>query len=325
MPLGPITHLEWLNRNSLRAYPLREDAEPKLNSGEALPNDVLVDIFVVASLAGNNSAAITSITFTQKTVTVMIGDESTGATIGYATAVLGSDPPNSSISIQSPEGLGSGTVTFGNILNTSRRTDFVDIQGVHSFGSPIPLEHRCSLVTGRPIVESLSVHLQEGEVLDVPVIGLGREIRATISTETIGGCDETVVELYLANPEEFLPDCYPKYVDPLCFCGQLPIISINGVERDPSDLGIDLVFGNGLVGLVTNDNDRSLVALTVEQPGDEVCFEEPVIPDEYGRLGPNFNQDCPPDTNYGLSDSGPECLNPPPDVPLGGGSSSSSG
>lgn len=313
MSLGPITNLEWLNRNSMRAFPIGEDTAPVLSSGVPLPNDILVDAFIVAALPGPGKAAIYSVTFTPATITAVIWDEESGKTIGYATAVKGRHHPNSSIPIQSSDGLSSGSVTFGAVMELE---DFTPYLGVHRQPVGVYLEARCVIFTGVPMVSSLEADLQDGVASGDVTLSLGEELQAVITEDVVNGCEETTVELSLVSPENFLPDCYPIYIDPLCFCGQLPIITINGVPRDENDEGIDIIFGNGLLGQITNDELRNLISLLVSESGDSVCFEDPIIPDTFGRLGPLFGQDCPPITGYGLSDSGPACPNPAPSVPL---------
>ena len=286
-----------------------EDSRLLLNTGEEMGNDVLVDLNLIVSLAGPGTVKVSTISFTLKTITVVLADAGTGASIGYATAVLDSNPPNTSSPIQSPDGLASGWVTFGKILDTVQYPDFGNRLGVHEQSAL--LDRRCYIYTGRPMVESMRVDLQDGEVSGAPVLTLGNEISATVTEILINGVKETQVELSLVTPEEFLPDCYPKYPDPLCHCNQRPITTVNGVPRnEEDDLGIDIVFANGSGGEITNNDQEALIEVAFEAAGNTVCVEDPVVPDQYGRLGPLFRQDCPPQTAYGTP-SGPSCLNPP--------------
>jgi hypothetical protein len=321
MSLGPISQHDWLNRNSLRAFPVAESASLRLNTGADLPNDILVDLFLVVALAGPSLISVSSLSFTARTVTVVFAD-TTGRSVGYAMAVLGTDPPNSSIQIRSSDGLCSGAVTFGRILDEALHPDYMDYLGVHP-QIEAPIDRRCYIFTGKPILESLGVEYQDGVSREGPILSLGLEMQAEITELLINGVRETQVELSLVNPESFLPDCYPTYVDPLCFCGQNPIVTVNGVSRDEDgDLGIDIVFGPNVPGEIVNSEEQNLLEMTVEVPGNEICIEDPAIPDVYGRLGPAYWRDCPPTTPYGRP-PGPDCQNRPPEIPAEPSESSS--
>jgi hypothetical protein len=320
MSFGPITQHDWLNRNSLRAFPVVENSVLKFSSGEDMPNSILVDLFLAVALPGPMTLCVATVSFTLKTVTVVLSGKETGASVGYATAVLGVNDPNSPIPIQSPDDLASGTITLGKILDTSQRTDFGAFIGNHKQAVPVVIDQRCYICTGLPMVESMEVGLQDGMVNGNMVFTLGSELKAEITELLFDGLKETEVLISLAHPEEFLPDCYPKYIDPLCFCGQVPVVTVNGVPRDEEgDLGIDIEIV-GEKASITNNGGESLVEVLVERKRTEICIEDPVVPDGYGRLGPVYSKDCPPtddDLNYGLGlgVAGPACQNPPPRPP----------
>lgn len=276
MSLGPISQQEWLNRNSLRSFPVSDGMSLLLDNGGELPNSVLVDMFVVASLPGPGRLYVSTVCFTLTTVTVVVADVDTGASIGYATGLLGHTPPNSSVAIQSPSGFGSGSVTFGDILNTSSHHDYGTFIGSHRQPVNRTLDRRCFIYTGRPMIERMKVDHQDGEVIGNATISLGNEIQAYVSEIEINGVKETQVELSLISPEEFLPACYPRFTSPLCFCDRPTIVTINGVPRDEDgDLGIDIVFSSGVVGgIIDNKSDENSIELALERQGDEVCFKE---------------------------------------------------
>lgn len=316
MSLGPITQHEWLNRNSLRAFPVMEDCRLLFNYGDDMPNSILVDMFLAIALPGPMDLCVDTVSFTMRTVTVVLSSAEGGQSVGYATAILGSTPPNSAVPIKSPSGQVSGTVSFGKILDVAQYSDYGNFIGTHKQAAGVMIDQRCYICTGKPVVESISVDLQDGFVNGNATISLGGELRAEISELLINGVSETQVELFLANPEEFLPDCYPKYIDPLCYCGQRPVITVNGVPRDEDgDLGIDITIA-GEDAEITNEEDLNLLQVAVEKPKTAICVEDPIVPDSYGRLGPNFSQDCPPSIDYGLGElNGPACTNPPPRPP----------
>ena len=154
-------------------------------------------------------------------------------------------------------------------------------------------------------------------------ISLSNELKAEISRASdagLNGVEETLVEISLVSPENYLPECYPKYSNPACYCRHRSVTSVNGVTRDEDgDLGIDIVFGESItdplstfVGSISDSITQNLVELTIAKPANQVCMEDPIIPDQFGRIGPIFERDCPPDTEYASPEGqGPACSNPP--------------
>lgn len=316
MAFGGIRSHDWLNRNSLRSYPIVDGVNLLASDGTGIPRGILVDALLWVARGSEVIPYVKSMSFTRMTVTVVIADAESGDTLCYATAVIGVTPENGSVSVESPDGGASGHLVFGPELSAKTRADFSDLLGTHTFPVGARLESRCFLLTGKPMVKQLKVSLQDFELSgDVTLLSGVDGVLEVSEDEVAGDQVERVIEFRLKTPEAFLPDCYPTNSNLDCFCDGDPIETINGIPGSPGDYGVDIVFGNGLSGVVTAEQPEYLVALLVEGEYKDICLESPVIPDSFGRLGPEFSNDCPPRIGYGLSDKGPPCWNRAPRVP----------
>src|SRR4051812_37416931 len=107
-----IQHLEWLTRNSLRSFPLREDVPLVSDRGLTIPNDIIVDAFIT-TIGSTTSVALHCLCITARLVTVILADASTGATIGSATVLATEGHQYLQVPVQSPSGGVIGSITFG--------------------------------------------------------------------------------------------------------------------------------------------------------------------------------------------------------------------
>ena len=312
---------EWLERNSLRSYPLVEDSVAILSNGNDLPRNLLADAFVVVPTT-YGQVSVSSVFFTAMTATVTISvsvPEAPTATVGYATAVLGVSEPGVAIPLTGPDGTCCGSITFGDILLSSTGMGFSLLAGMHDLEVSAPLEARCCIFAGKPIISRIVGRYGGEGVLGAVGLSLSEELEATVSSANDGGDVMTTLTIGLKSPEDFLPRCMPKTEEEDCRCDGV-IRSINGVTGDSVDSNITILvqsngFGNSPE--ISTDLGTQAINLILEVPGNELCIRTPVIPDEFGRLGPNFDEDCPPRKGYGgLIWSGPQCDNPPQSVPI---------
>jgi hypothetical protein len=314
-----ISGQEWLDRNSHRAYPLVEDSSVLLSTGGLFPRNLISDILVVVS-SSYHPVVISSVFFTRTTVTVTIsyvGEEL--FPVGYATAVLGVSVPGIGIPITASGGGYCGSVTFGEILDTPEEVGFVNLLGPHDLGSSALLETRCCIFAGEPIVSTIVARYGGGVISGLVELEASTEIDLTLSSAEVGGDIETTIQIGLKSPEDFLPRCFPKSSDEACRCTGV-IRSINGVIGDEADGNIVILIqsaGFNSPPSITSDPESYSISLELAIPGNEVCIADPAIPDEFGRLAPSVSSDCPPRKSYsGLIWAGPNCDNPPPEVPL---------
>ena len=102
----------WLNRNSRRTFPIREDSKLVAeNTGWRIPDGLIADLFVVAPAA--QSLCITAVTVTSRIVSVVIGDAVTGESVATASAVIGEGRPYAKKSLIPIAPGVAGTITFG--------------------------------------------------------------------------------------------------------------------------------------------------------------------------------------------------------------------
>lgn len=311
---------DWLNRNSLRSYPLVDGPTPLLSTGEPLWDSLLVDASLFLAWPDGTVPAIGTVAFTRSTATVVIVDAQTGASICHATCARVPGASGSAVPVESSDGRAGGHLVFGPAMDPSG-PPMDGILGAHQLSQPVPLEARCWICTGLPMVESLEVPFQNGPIQGDVELLAGEALSIAVSTEGSGPSIRSVATLSLKAPWNFLPACWPKSPHEACRCPGTAIGTINGVPGHPVTGNLDIVFGNGLEGVVDTDQGESLVSLLVEGSISSVCREDPVVPDRFGRLGPEFSNDCPPRTDYGLPDNGeddrngPPCRNPLPRIP----------
>lgn len=299
-----ITHIDWLARNAMRSYPLAPQG----------PGDVPVDLLVDASVVGPLSGGLflKTLSVTLQTATAVLADSS-GTVVGYATATLSEDTYQAIAITPTVDGC-AGTVTFGPLLRQNDPLyDLTDHLGVRNYADgAAAFAQRCSMDTGSPPIHSFDVENREGRASGAITLDLGPGMSFTTAEETLAtGEKVTRVTLTLDDPAEFLPECEPKSTDPLVACGEVFIKRINGVSRNPEDLGIDIVFKSQPflpLGEIVAVPDRNTVEVSYTRLGSEVCSEDPALPDKHGRLPELYDLDCPPDTPYG-TDPGPACIN----------------
>jgi len=142
-----IINLEWLNQNSLRSYPLADDATSlDVTSSFTLPNDLIVDMVwpVNIELTLNPSGFFisnVSVFAHGVTITVSYTDGSTTQTMGVASISVAGHTPNASYYISGQGNfLGSvGLITIGRldtILQYSGSYDFT-LTGTRILGTCI--------------------------------------------------------------------------------------------------------------------------------------------------------------------------------------------
>jgi len=301
---------DWISRNSMRSYPIAEWAKPALANGDPLPYSVLADAMVVVAMEPA-VVEISCVSFLPGSVCVELSCG--GVSIGSATAALGGVDEGERAEINSLEGRCSGWLVFGSSV-AKGGTDLVSVRGVHVL-SGCALESRCLVFSGPPALESIT-----GWDGDSPPISGDAQIRLSsgfvVSTSRDEDAGAVDVEVGLASPHDFLPDCLPPFGDLPCSCPGA-VRTINGVPGDETgNVRVVVISPPGAPqGSVWTHPTRNGVSVLATIPRKFICEESPVVPDVYGRIGPDFSSDCPPARNYGLDYSGPDCDNPSPAVP----------
>ena len=165
-----MRHIEYLNLNSQRSYPIKEDASKTDVSGNfKLPTEFLVDCVIAIDTSEIEELYIKQVIFLPDIVTVMIADQNTD-TVGACTIAASSHTPNDYYVIQ---GYGNyvtlqGKLNVGEIPSVVGIYDFEpeattfeagvlipNLRGVASFGiysqktsPPDPLEGHVKLIPG---------------------------------------------------------------------------------------------------------------------------------------------------------------------------------
>jgi len=301
---------DWISKNSRRKYPISESCSPMLSSGDPLPPNVIADATLVIALAPG-AVEISSVSVVAQSVTVEFS--SNGMSIGVAKAVMGRDLEGDQIPILSSRDLVSGWVIFGSILSADPGALF-SMAGIHQM-SGIFLESRCLVFCGPPPISSVSAWDGDQTELsgDVSIIPSGS---LTVEAST-GDYESFALSIGLVDPASFLPDCVPPVLGGNCGCPGA-IKFINGVSGNPETGNLRLVVispPGAPAGSIWAHPARNAVSILVTTPRKFLCIESPIVPDQFGRLGPQFDSDCPPTRNYGLMFSGPDCDNPPAIIP----------
>ncbi len=158
-----MRHLEWLNLNSQRSYPIKEDLSKLDVTGNfRIPNELLVDAVIVVDLEVISKVYIKSLTILSEILSISFGDQNENL-IGAVTA---SATPNASYLIQGNEDL-IGKIVVGEIPDTIGAYEFKleatelesrviipNIRGLKSlgiYGTNEPLEGHVKLKEGNNV------------------------------------------------------------------------------------------------------------------------------------------------------------------------------
>lgn len=282
-----ITNHEWLVRNSLRSYPVTEDANAVSNLGWALDPALITDIIIVGDRSGG-VACVQSVLVTPGACSVVIGDQESGESLCVASVPSGFVGAVSLV----PVGDGiAGSISFGPAMLLERHSTIP--RGLHRFDGAT-IEARCVVFHGAMPVTSLSVPYgvkNRGDVLIEP--GDGLTIVAEIGEDD--GDPETRFIFSLKNPSGFLSPCEEKSTP--CGCLGVPIKTINGVPgNDDGIIFIEIEDANGAVSLLSSNT----LSLLIARPADSFCSKAEE-PDVYGRIkspSGDFSLDDKPETDY---------------------------
>lgn len=284
---------EWLTRNSLRSFPVREGGKIiASNSGWSLDPALIVDASVFSDIPGDVQFCLQSVTVTRTICSVVIGDAVSGNSLGYARFISGTDKPFSQKPIIPFDEGFSGFISFGPAVLPRSYPNLP--QGIHEFGNAAPLEARCGMSMGPFPIKTMRVSGFE-EIQNNVIFQSGDALRFSLSDGEHEGDPMKLILFYLANPSMFLSPCENKTTP--CECKSPPISLINGVGGDEEGkITIELVDENGNIFLL----GQSTLQFSIVQTAEELCSKQPV-PDRYGRLpGPSgiYEEDLPPTNGY---------------------------
>jgi hypothetical protein len=286
-----IQNHEWLTRNSVRTFPIREGSIVVAQSGWSLDPALIVDAKMVADLPGETTFCLHSVTITPLMCSAVIGDAVTGESLGYAVFTQGVDSVMIPTRIHSVIDGFAGFITFGPALFQENYGNLP--RGIHQFGSSTLLETRCGISLGTFPVRSVS---SGGTAASGKInVVTGNSLITSISKGEDDGDQVDIVQLSLVDPVKFLSPCEGR-TSP-CECRSMPINSINGVVGDESGLiTIELEDENGNVFLL----GKSRLQLSMIRSAQSLCSKVRV-PDQHGRLpGPSgdYSGDAKPVAIY---------------------------
>ena len=287
-----MDNLEWLTRNSLRSFPVVEDAHSvSLNTGWKLPDFLIADalILVESEPAG---VYVQSVTISSMIIAVVLGSVQTGRALGTVSTIRGQDDEFARKPIAPLIPGVSGFVTFGSALSDERFRELQDHVGMHLFPTSVVLEGRSVMNVGPFPVRSIgrSISMLSGAVS----ISTNSAMTFQISQGVHNGDPMQIVTMALANPGAFLSPCENPTTQ--CECPTVPIGSINGVLPDGSGvIHLELVDASGNVYAMA----PSVLSFLLTRTGDSLC-NRPAMPDAYGRLPlpSGYSSDEKPITPY---------------------------
>lgn len=321
-----INSHEWIDRNSLRAYPF---LSTRNNTTRLIPDSLVADMTVFwAKDPGSYPHPVVRLThvhYSKMMVTLFFGDQD-GNSLFHATMQAGKPGPVRSSKILSHLPI-EGTVVFGTMMASlsSYRYRELSTEGmlelpssgegvlevlpsrIHLIGEP-PVKRILTGFKGGPSAGKKTFDTWEGDL----TISLDTGLAATF----VDDGQVTTVTIDCADPWNFLPDCIPENDSASCWCEKTPIRKINGVARNEATepKGVEIIlsgtYGELEVAGIETDQNRSFVSISLALSSKQTCSPGPILPDVYGRLGPNYKEDCPPDFPY-MGGRGPDCENPP--------------
>ena len=284
-----ITNHEWLTRNELRSYPVREDAPVVSLKGWELDPSLIVDLMIVGDHAPTD-VCLQSITVTPSICSVVLGDATTGESLASATAVIGSELDVDLIPLI--DGIG-GSLSFGKGLMPDRYLEVP--RGIHEFGAETLIESRCVLLCGAMPVSGLVSPSGESIIRGDIVVSLGQSLDAQIVRSEQDGDPFDQVTLSLKNLSDFISPCEEKSSP--CECAGVPISTINGVPGNESGIiTIEIEDENGSIYLV----GPHVIALLLTAVQNSLC-QELEEPDVWGRIkgaSGQYSDDVLPITPY---------------------------
>ena len=287
-----MDNLEWLTRNTLRSYPIREDGKAvSLNTQWTLPDFLVADCLATVSSAPLG-LYLSGVHVTRSILTLFLADVATGRTLGSATALLGVNSSMESLPIVPMGSDLSGSIILGTALDPDRFAQLPP--GLHLFPPSARLEDHCLIETGLFPVRSLRA--RNGAPLNGLVqLEKGSGLKIDVSTGVDSGDPVRLLTLSLVNPQEFISPCETRATP--CQCSGIPVMSINGVLPD----------SDGIITIVIDDpsgeidlSGLSALNLLITRTGLSLC-SKPLMPDPYGRLpdpSGSYTKDKPPIAAY---------------------------
>lgn len=274
--MDPI-HIKWLNRNSIRAYPLREDAVSPGSTGLPVPNDLLVDAYILAP-DEEDGIYLSAVCVSERSgiISIALSSVRTGATLATATVVAGDSVTFIPVPVDPVQPGVVGYVCFGDFAAAPP----VGFLGTTFFDNTHALESRALINTGTFPVTSMRAGSSSPPVSGVVKLLLRRGLQGAVTTGTDGdGEPLTYLTLSLRTPSDFAPAC-PDITEP-SLCNNA-VFSIN--EAVPDENGnIELEF----VGFTHAEQAGHILQVLALISGEAHCTQM-LLPDHEGRLPPMY-------------------------------------
>lgn len=270
---------EWLSRNSVRSYPIRQDAPRTASSGFSIPDSLLADVFLCVDNEPNG-ICISSVCITPAIVTVVFASVTSGESVAMASAFPGRDEALRRKEVHSISSGVSGYVVFGSFLDEEFSDVVSSFSGTNRFDRSCVLETRCVVDVPKFPVASLRASSSLETISGDATMSFGGNLVAAITSGTDLDSEElTYVTISLEDPAQFAPVCAEAPDQSLC--GSYPILSINDVVPD--------INGNITVEFVgfTSEQIASVMKASLLLTGSAFC-SKPALPNDSGQLPPSF-------------------------------------
>lgn len=287
-----ISNHEWLARNSIRSFPVREGAiVVSSSSGWSLAPGLIVDAKFTSDLSEGTSFFLHSVTVSPRICSIVIGDSTTGDSLGCAAFVRGVNGVAMPIPIRPVVDGFAGFVTFGPAM-LDEMFDSIP-KGMHMFGPDTLFEARCGISIGSMPVRSLAT--PSGSAGGSITVVTNDSLFLSVSRGEDDGDPVDMIQLSLVDPVKFLSPCEGK-TSP-CECRSIPISSVNGVAGDADGvITLELEDENGNIYLL----GKSSLQVSILRSAQALCSKVKT-PDQYGRLpGPSgsYDSDAKPVSSY---------------------------
>ena len=156
-----IGYIQWLNQNSLRAYPLSEISTQLSDSGEVFPSDFILDASIMMEEPAE-AIYVSSVSFTANTFSIALSQKTgVASTIVYMGTFLKKNIiPYNTYSLSSMQNFGCATLVLGN-------TDYTNKKYTFNSSNQTAFEDKCiTLVKPIPLVSIARLNGLSSETLD---------------------------------------------------------------------------------------------------------------------------------------------------------------
>lgn len=275
-----IANLEWNNKNSGRNYPIDSDGAVLSDMGFALPQNIIVDAYIVSSMTIQPSPIeVCAVHITEKIITVFFRHFSSdpgSPPLFMATAFLGKKgrrdviPVHDLISIEV-----SGWIEFGDYMDSEWPSED---HGLHVFNPGVavlcPRTYICAGIA--PVLSMSALYTQTPKLSgDIKISTSGYLVADPVAFVDSEGVESLGIVLSLSDSSQFLPVCSAG--NDAGSCDTYPIRAINGVVPNQN--------GTIFISMPGGSSHPHMLTGSVLKTSKDLC-SRPAVYDSEGELKP---------------------------------------